>query len=928
LLRLIRIENPHLVFLMETRLKEGEMDRIRVRCGFNSGLFVSCAGLGKERSGGIALLWNEQLDFSILSYSLNHILGRVDDFDSGRTWFVSGIYGHPEECNKKKTWDLIRKIAADVNDMWICFGDINDVLAETEKSGGNRRSFEQLQLGRSAMLDSGLFDLGFYGYPFTWSNGRDGPNHIQCRLDRAMATDNFINNFSPVHVTHLPRYGSDHAAILMELEVAPDSNHKKKPHLFRFEKCWTLDARCEDLIKNAWRRGNQNFTSRLEAIQSIDSEFKEYRTNGIKKEILNIESLLKSDSMWSEDLESISAYKELERKHAELLKVEETMWRQRSRAIWLKEGDKNTSFFHGKAKQRGKVNVIKKLKDESGIWWHGDDKVERVLLNFFSELFASSNPVDTDQVCSVVHGRLNADHKKWCDEKFSTAEVKEALDQMHPLKAPGPDGLPALFFQKYWHIVGEEVQSLVLRILNEGESPESINKTYIALIPKCKNPVSPKHFRPISLCNVVLKLVTKVIANRLKPILPEIIDEEQSAFVQGRLITDNALIAMECFHWMKKKTKGKKGLMALKLDMAKAFDRIEWPFVQAMLSTMGFPETLIKTIMNCITSVSYQILINGQPSKCFSPERGLRQGDPLSPYLFILCANVLSGLLKKESQQSNIHGIQIARNAPKITHLLFADDSLLFARANPKEAETIMKVLQSYQLASGQMVNLDKSEVSFSRNVPEIEKDMICHQIAIKTVASHSRYLGLPVIFGRSKKDVFSFVQERIWKKVKGWKEKFLSRAGKETLIKSVAQAIPNYIMSCYKIPEGCCKSIESMLAKFWWGSEETSRKVHWLSWQRLGTAKERGGLGFRSFHDFNKALLGKQCWRLITDPNSLAARIFKCRYHPRKEFMAAKVGFQPSYAWRSLMHAKEVISSGARWAIGNGQKVQIYNDG
>jgi hypothetical protein len=123
--------------------------------------------------------------------------------------------------------------------------------------------------------------------------------------------------------------------------------------------------------------------------------------------------------------------------------------------------------------------------------------------------------------------------------------------------------------------VGEEVQSLVLRILNEGESPESINKTYIALIPKCKNPVSPKHFRPISLCNVVLKLVTKVIANRLKPILPEIIDEEQSAFVQGRLITDNALIAMECFHWMKKKTKGKKGLMALKLDMAKAFDRIE-----------------------------------------------------------------------------------------------------------------------------------------------------------------------------------------------------------------------------------------------------------------------------------------------------------------------------------------------------------------
>ncbi|PNY16580.1 ribonuclease H, partial [Trifolium pratense] len=532
-----------------------------------------------------------------------------------------------------------------------------------------------------------------------------------------------------------------------------------------------------------------------------------------------------------------------------------------------------------------------------------------------------------DQVCEAVNKKLSDDQKDWCSQPYNLEEVKEAVDQMHPLKAPGPDGIPALFFQKYWHIVGKDTCLKVLSILNDNGTPESLNRTFVALIPKCKNPGSPNHFRPISLCNVIMKIVTKCIANRMKCILPEVVDEEQSAFVKGRLITDNALIAMECFHWMKKKTKGKKGMMALKLDMAKAYDRMEWPFIRSTLQATGFPPTMINLIMNCISTVSYQLLVNGQPSRSFKPERGIRQGDPLSPYVFILCANVLSGMLHKGARNNKIHGLQVARNAPKITHLLFADDSLLFARANQKEAEVIINILQTYQTASGQLVSLEKSEVSFSRNLPTIEKNMICNKIDVKAVTNHSKYLGLPVIFGRSKKEIFASVQERIWKKIKGWKEKCLSRAGKETLIKSVAQAIPNYIMSCYKLPTGCCDNIEAMLAKFWWGTTEKQRKIHWVSWNKLGKAKSKGGLGFRSFEDFNKALLGKQCWRLLQNPDSLLAKVFKSRYFPRSKFMDANVGYQPSYAWRSLCNSREVIDVGARWLIGNGKDVHIWND-
>jgi len=375
------------------------------------------------------------------------------------------------------------------------------------------------------------------------------------------------------------------------------------------------------------------------------------------------------------------------------------------------------------------------------------------------------------------------------------------------------------------------VKRLVKGILNNQESPEKINKTFIVLIPKGKDPKSPKDYRPISLCNVSMKIVTKVIANRIKSILPDVIDAEQSGFVEGRLITDNGLIAMECFHWLKKKRKGKKGMMAVKLDMSKAYDRIEWPFVQGVLTAMGFPICMVSVIMRCISSVSYQILINGQPSKSFQPERGLRQGDPISPYLFILCANVLSGLIHKEVHNGRIHGLRVARKSPQISHLQFADDSLLFARANQNEANNILKVLDTYQKASGQMVNMEKSEASFSRNVLEADKNTICNMMGAKTVATHNRYLGLPVVFGRSKKVIFSFVKDRVWKKLKGWKERCLSRAGKEVLIKAVAQAIPNYVMTCFKIPDGCCKEIEAMLANFWWGSKEGRQKMHWLSW-------------------------------------------------------------------------------------------------
>ncbi len=199
----------------------------------------------------------------------------------------------------------------------------------------------------------------------------------------------------------------------------------------------------------------------------------------------------------------------------------------------------------------------------------------------------------------------------------------------------------------------------------------SLNSTYIALIPKLAQSVDVTNFCPISLCNVLYKLIAKVLANRLKRVLPRIISPQQSAFVPGRLIFDNVLVAYEALHTMQTRLRGKKGFMAIKLDMSKAYDRVEWGFLEAMMRRMGFADWWIDLIMKCVSSVSYSVLVNGVPQDRFQPTRGIWQGDPLSPYLFLLCAEGLSSLLQRAKMDERINGVPVATGGTMIIHLFF-----------------------------------------------------------------------------------------------------------------------------------------------------------------------------------------------------------------------------------------------------------------
>ena len=326
-----------------------------------------------------------------------------------------------------------------------------------------------------------------------------------------------------------------------------------------------------------------------------------------------------------------------------------------------------------------------------------DDIVEE----YYTALFTTNHPIDFNEILQAIQPKVTIQMNQSLDKVFTANEVHAALKQMHPLKAPGPDGMPTLFYQKFWPIVGDVVTKTILDFLNHGLYPPSFNETHIVLILKVKEPKRVTDFRPISLCNVVFRITSKVIANRLKKILPSIIGDTQSAFVHGRLITDNVLVAFETMHHINGKKGGKKGEMALKLDMSKAYDRVEWVCLEKIMAKLGFGEKWRNLIVKCVTSVSYSVKINGKPKGKIIPSRGIRQRDPLSPYLFLLCVEGLSALIKKSVDMGEMEGITVCRGAPRLSHLFFADDSITFCKATLNECNAIQRILGVYEQASG-----------------------------------------------------------------------------------------------------------------------------------------------------------------------------------------------------------------------------------
>ncbi|KAG7579243.1 Ribonuclease H domain [Arabidopsis thaliana x Arabidopsis arenosa] len=277
--------------------------------------------------------------------------------------------------------------------------------------------------------------------------------------------------------------------------------------------------------------------------------------------------------------------------------------------------------------------------------------------------------------------------------------------------------------------------------------------------------------------------------------------------------------------------------------------------------------------------------------------------------------------------QPILHSLVAENQSAFVPHLLFADDTMFFCKSDNQNCDTLLEILKKYELASGQMINPLKSAITFSAKTPSEIREKVKTQLGIQREGGLGKYLGLPELFGRKKRDLFTLIVDRIRQRACSWSSRFLSAAGKVTMLKSVLAAMPTYTMTCFKLPNSLYKRIQSALTRFWWDSSMNKKKMCWLSWQKLTKAKGEGGLGFRDLQSFNDALLAKVSWRILTKPTCLLARTLLGKYCHTTPFLDSSVPSSSSHGWRGICIGKELLKTQLGKVLGNGSSTFIWDD-
>ena len=448
------------------------------------------------------------------------------------------------------------------------------------------------------------------------------------------------------------------------------------------------------------------------------------------------------------------------------------------------------------------------------------------------------------------------------DEPITEDEVWETIKDLPADRAPGPDGYTGRFYKACWQLIKSDMMAAILT-LQQGDSRKLwlLNSAYLTLIPKKEEALSPSDFRPISLVHSFAKLVTKVLANRLVPTLKELVATNQSAFVKGRCIHDNYMLVQQTIKMLHRK---KVPSIFLKLDISKAFDSVSWSFLMEVLQHLGFGNPWCNLISRLLTTASTRILVNGELGEQIRHQRGLRQGDPLSPMLFILVMDVLNSLFTKAEELGMLQPLSRGFTGQRIS--LYADDVALFIRSLADEMNLTTQILEVFGEASGLRTNFQKSCVIPIR-CEETETTAIASSLTCSVSKFPCTYLGLPISDKKLRKaDLLSWV-ERIGDKLPGWKANMMNMSGRATWVRFVLSALPIHVLIALNVPKWFIKAINKIRRAFLWkGRKEAQGGCCLVAWEKVQRPLELGGLGIPNLEIMGWALQVRWLWLRKTD--------------------------------------------------------------
>ena len=384
-------------------------------------------------------------------------------------------------------------------------GDYNEALFLSDQIGGNPRPFMQMEDFRDCLADCGLADLGFSGYQYTWDNKRDGVENIQVRLDRATCTDSFLRMFPETTVEHIMTEESDHQALLVRaLKTAPRRDGPRE-RAFRFEEAWTRHETYQEMFEEAWeatQTGDQGIAAVWQRLKGTTGAMQRWARevfDSIRRQIAKLKGQLSDAKVRALSTGHSLEVREIEAQLKEIYTCEEIMYKQRSRVDWLSAGDQNTKYFQSRATHRKKKNTIKALRREDGTRCTVDEQMREMAAGFYEGLFTSDGTSGANALLQNIHQVVSPDMNDALTTPITDDEIHAALFQMGPTKVPGPDGLPALFYQRHWPQVRDDVCRAVRDFLGGVAAPEDFNDTVIVMIPKTNSSELLSQFRPISL---------------------------------------------------------------------------------------------------------------------------------------------------------------------------------------------------------------------------------------------------------------------------------------------------------------------------------------------------------------------------------------------------------------------------------------------